>query len=69
MYITYNMIKTNIFVTNADRFIANEINFPNTIILNKHIMPEGPRRGISVSLVGKELPEESIIMLRQKMES
>lgn len=69
VYITYNMIKTNIFVTNADRFIANEINFPNTIILNKHIMPEGPRRGISVSLVGKELPEESIIMLRQKMES
>lgn len=69
IYITYNMIKTNIFVTNADRFVANEINFPNTIMLNKHITPEGPHRGISVSLIGKELPEESIIMLRQKMES
>lgn len=69
VYITYNMIKTNIFITNADRFVANEINFPNTIILNKHITPEGPRRGIAISLIGKELPEESIIMLRGKMES
>lgn len=69
IYITYNMIKTDIFITNANRFVSNEINFPNTIILNKHIMPEGPNRGISVSLIGKELPEESIIMLRQKMEN
>lgn len=69
VYITYNMIKTDIFVTNANRFVSNEINFPNTFILKKHIMPEGPDRGISVSLIGKELPEESIIMLRQKLEN
>lgn len=69
IYITYNMIKSNIFITNADRFVANEINFPNTFILKKHVTPEGPNRGISVSLIGKELPEESIIMLRQKMET
>lgn len=67
VYITYNMVKTNIFITNADRFVANEINFPNTLVLHKRITPEGPNRGISVSLVGKELPEESIIMLRQKL--
>ena len=69
VYITYNMVKTNIFITNADRFVANEINFPNTLVLNKRITPEGPNRGISVSLVGKELPEESIIMLRQKLKA
>lgn len=68
VYITYNMIRTNIFETNASRFIVNEINFPNTFVVNKHVDSEGPDRMISVSLVGKEVPEESIIMLRQKME-
>lgn len=68
VYITYNMIRTNIFETNATRFIVNEINFPNTFIVNKHIDSESPDRMISVSLVGKEVPEESIIMLRQKMQ-
>ena len=36
--------------------------------MNKYIDAEAPDRKISVSLVGKEVPEESIIMLRQKME-
>lgn len=69
VYITYNMIKTNIFVTNADRFITHEINFPNTLILNKKIEAEGKERYISVSLVGKEISEETILMLRQKLEN
>lgn len=68
VYITYNMVKTNIFITNADRFIANEINFPNTLIVNKHIKTEDPERMISVSLVGKELSSESIAQLQQKLE-
>lgn len=68
VYITYNMIRKNIFQTSADRFIVNEINFPNTFVVNKYIDAEAPDRKISVSLVGKEVPEESIIMLRQKME-
>lgn len=68
VYITYNMVRKNIFETSADRFIVNEINFPNTFVVNKHIDAEAPERKISVSLVGKEVPEESIIILRQKME-
>lgn len=68
IYITYNMIRTNIFETNANRFIANEINFPNTFVVNKRVHLEAPDRNITVSLIGKEVPEESIIMLRQKME-
>lgn len=68
IYITYNMIRKNIFETSANRFISNEINFPNTFVVNKYVDAEAPERKISVSLVGKEVPEESIIMLRQKME-
>lgn len=63
IYITYNMIKTNIFETNATRFIANEINYPNTFIVNKDIQPDS----ISVTLIGKDLPEDYIAMLSQKM--
>ncbi len=64
VYITYNMIKTNIFETNAFRFITNEINYPNTFIVSKHIQPDS----ISVTLIGKDLSEDYIILLHQKME-
>lgn len=64
VYITYKMVKTNIFETNAARFIINEINYPNTFIVNKHIQEDS----ISVTLIGKELPEEYIVLLHQKME-
>ncbi len=64
VYITYNMIKTHIFETNAFRFITNEINYPNTFIVSKHIQPDS----ISVTLIGKDLSEDYIILLHQKME-
>lgn len=67
IYITYNMIRKNIFETNANHFIVNEVNFPNTFVVNKRVVAEAPDRSISVSVVGKEIPEETILMLRQKM--
>lgn len=67
IYITYNMIRKNIFETNANHFIVNEVNFPNTFVVNKRVVAEVPDRSISVSVVGKEIPEETILMLRQKM--
>lgn len=63
VYITYNMIKTNILEANAQKFIANEINFPNTFVFNKHIQADS----ISVTLIGKDLPEDYIALLKQKM--
>lgn len=68
VYITYNMIRKNIFETGANHFIANEINFPNTFVVEKRVIAEAPGRSISVSVVGKEIPEETIVLLRQKME-
>ena len=37
VYITYNMVKTNIFETNASRFIKNEFNFPNTLVVDRYV--------------------------------
>lgn len=64
VYITYNMIQANIFETNAARFIISEVNYPNTFVVNKHIQKDS----ISITLIGKELPEEYILLLHQKME-
>lgn len=68
IYITYEMVKASIFETNAARFISQEINFPNTLIVNKHIQSENADRAITISLIGKEISEESISMLHEKME-
>ena len=64
IYITYNMIKANIFENNASRFITNEINYPNTFIVNKQIFPDS----LAITLIGRELPQDYIVLLHQKME-
>ena len=46
--------------TNANRFITNEINFPNTFVVNKHILQDS----ISVTLIGKEVPEDYLAIKR-----
>lgn len=63
VYITYEMIRNNIFENNATRFISTEISYPNTFIVNKSIQKDS----ISVTLIGKEMPEDYIAMLHQKM--
>ena len=67
VYITYNMVKTNIFETNASRFIKNEFNFPNTLVVDKIVKAEQPERRIEVSLIGKEISEDVIVSLKEKM--
>lgn len=67
VYITYNMVKTNIFETNASRFIKNEFNFPSTLVVERYVKSEKPERRIEVSLIGKEISEEVIVSLKQKM--
>lgn len=64
-YITYNMIKDNIFENNASRFIANELNYPNTFVVHKYIGADS----ISVTLIGKDIPDDYILLAQQKMES
>ncbi|MCI5707665.1 MAG: DUF389 domain-containing protein [Odoribacter sp.] len=63
VHITYIMIKKNIFENNAARFISNEIKYPNTFIVNKSIHEDS----IAVTLIGKEIPNDYIGMLHQKL--
>lgn len=61
--ITYNMIKKNIFENNAGKFINNEIKFPNAFIVDKSIHKDS----IAVTLIGKEIPDEYIGILKSKL--
>lgn len=63
VHITYTMIEKNIFENNATRFISNEIKFPNTFIVNRSIHKDS----IAVTLIGKEIPEDYIGILHQKL--
>lgn len=67
IYITYNMIRTNIFETNVSRFISNEFSFSNTFVVNHRILKEGEEHVVKISLIGKEISEEAIIALKEKM--
>lgn len=67
VYITYNMVKTSIFETSANRFINTEFNFSNTLVVNREVRADRPNRKIEVSLIGKEISEEVIVSLKEKM--
>lgn len=63
VFITYRMIRDNLFETSAAHFIRAQLDFPDTQILNRNISMKGGQRTIEVSLIGKEVPEDSITMV------
>ncbi len=60
LYLTYNMLRQSRFSTNADRFIAQQFNFPSTQVLSKSAVIEHGERVITVTLIGKVLPADSL---------
>lgn len=60
VFITYNMIRDNIFETNAYQYINNQLNFPETQIISRDVSIQNGERVIRVSLIGKEVPKDSI---------
>lgn len=62
VFITYNMIRDNIFETNAYQYISNQLNFPETQIISKDVSIKNGERVIRVSLIGKEVPKDSIAL-------
>lgn len=60
LYLTYNMIRQSRFSANADRFISQQFNFPSTQVLGKKAAIEHGKKTITVTLIGKVLPADSI---------
>lgn len=60
IYLTYNMLRENKFVTNADRFIQAECHFPDTQVLNRRAYIDHGERYLSMTLIGRPLPVDSL---------
>lgn len=59
-YLTVVMISNNIFISKAQEFVQQEMNFPNTQVLShKEYISDG-KRHIDVVLIGEALPKDSL---------
>lgn len=60
IYLTYNMLTQSRFQASADRFIAEECNFPDTQVLNRKIFTENGERCLQLTMIGHTLPVDSL---------
>ena len=65
IYLTYNIVRETLYQSAANRFITSELQFPESQILNRDISYD--KREIKVVLVGKEVPENQIMTVREKL--
>lgn len=66
-FITYNMIRNNLFHTNANNYINKELIFPGSYIVDKDIVLNKNEKTIKLLVVGKTVPEEAIVLAENKM--
>lgn len=62
VYLTYNMLRMEKFQQEASRFIADEFKFPQTQVLNHSATFEKGEKSINVTLIGKALPQDSLVL-------
>lgn len=69
-YLTYRMVRTNMFLAEATAFVEDEMVFPNTQVLNHRIYEKGNKRYIDVTLIGQALPKDSLqLAMMMKLDS
>lgn len=62
LYLTYNMLRQSRFESNASRFVTTECHFPSTRVLASDAMMKGGEKTISITLIGKVLPADSLAL-------
>lgn len=65
--LTYNMIRDNYFENAANKFIAQHFTSSSTQVLNKAFSRQNGKRVIHVTLVGNELPQDSLIAIESRL--
>ncbi|MDE6227362.1 MAG: DUF389 domain-containing protein, partial [Muribaculaceae bacterium] len=69
-FLTYQMIRKNIFIADASRFVETEMVFPNTQVLSHEEYIEHGKRYIDVNLIGQALPKDSLqLAMLNKLDS
>lgn len=66
VYLTYGIVKETFYQSAANSFISTELQFPETQVLSREIYFE--KREIKVVLLGKEIPEDQLALVRSKMD-
>ena len=66
IYLTYGIVKETFYKSMASKYIAEELNFPETEVLNREVSFDN--REIRVVLVGKEVKENQLEAARSRME-
>ena len=67
IYLTYNMVKENFFEVAASRFVSQNFNYADTQVLSKSAVTEHGKHIIRVSLVGAEIPKDSIAVAQARL--
>lgn len=65
--ITYNMIRDNYITTTAYNFVNEEFNTSRNQIINKSVKYEKGLWTISVSIIGREIPQDSIKAIQERL--
>lgn len=65
--LTYAMIRSNYFEASAYQFIRTQFEFPHTQILSRSAYIQKGEKVIEVSLIGKEVPQDSILAIESRL--
>lgn len=65
IYLTIDIIRGTFYNSSANRFITEQLSFPNTQVLDKKVDYE--HREIRVVLIGPQVPEPSIAIARENL--
>ena len=69
-FLTYRMIRKNIFLEKAQAFVEQQMVFPNTQVLSHKEYISGGKRYIDVTLIGSALPKDSLqLAMMNKLDS
>lgn len=62
-YLTYRMYQQSTFTTNCERFVDQQFNFEGTQVLHSSAVMKGNQKTLTISLVGKILPHDSLLLV------
>lgn len=69
-FLTYQMIRKNIFLAKAQAFVEQQMVFPNTQVLSHKEYISSGKRYIDVTLIGTALPKDSLqLAMLNKLDS
>lgn len=61
-YLTYRMYQQSTFMANCNKFVEQQFNFEGTQVLHSNASMIGHNKTLTVSLVGKILPQDSLVL-------